>query len=144
VQIEGIPNMANLNAVQIVENFFHEVWQQRNVEAIDRYVAEDFVITSDGVDIVSRAQFKAWVSGFLQRINDFHFEVIESFQNAEGTRVASRWRVTGKNNGVLGSTADQQPICFTGTAIWAVSPEGKLLHNWVERSDLGTGAETTV
>ena len=126
--------MANSNAVQIVEDFFHEVWQQQNIDEIDRYVAEDFVITSDGVDIVSRPQFKAWVAGFLQRINDFNFEVIESFQNAEGTRVASRWRVTGKNNGILGSIADQQPISFTGTAIWAVSPEGKLLHNWVERS----------
>lgn len=126
--------MPNINAVQIVEDFFHEVWQQQNIEAIDRYVAEDFVITSDGVDIVSRYQFKSWVAGFLQRINDFHFEVIESFQNAEGTRVASRWRVTGRNNGVLGSVADQQPISFTGTAIWTVNPEGKLLHNWVERS----------
>jgi hypothetical protein len=126
--------MAYINAVQIVEDFFHEVWQQQNIEAIDRYVAEDFVITSDGVDIVSRSQFKAWVAGFLQRINDFNFEVIESFQNAEGTRVASRWRVTGNNNGVLGSVPDQQPISFTGTAVWAVSPEGKLLHNWVERS----------
>jgi predicted ester cyclase len=126
--------MANDNAVQIVENFFHEVWKMQDIEAIDRYVAEDFVITSDGVDIVSREQFKAWVAGFLQRITDFDFEIIESFQNAEGTRVASRWRVSGKNNGVLGSVADQQPIRFTGTAIWEVSPEGRLLHNWVERS----------
>lgn len=126
--------MADLNAVKIVEDFFHEVWQKQNVEAIDRFVAEDFVITSDGVDIISRVKFKAWVASFLQRISNFDFEVIESFQNAEGTRVASRWRVTGKNNGVLGSIADQQPISFTGSAIWAVSPEGKLLHNWVERS----------
>ncbi|HZV62008.1 MAG TPA: nuclear transport factor 2 family protein [Methylophilaceae bacterium] len=126
--------MAYINAVQIVEDFFHEVWQQQNIEAIDRYVSEDFVITSDGVDIVSRPKFKSWVASFLQRINDFDFEVIESFQNAEGTRVASRWRVNGKNNGVLGSIPDQQPISFTGTAVWAVSPDGKLLHNWVERS----------
>jgi hypothetical protein len=126
--------MKQVNAVQIVEDFFHEVWQQQDIAAVDRYVAEDFVITSDGVDIVSRERFKTRVAGFLHRINDFNFEVIESFQNAEGTRVASRWRVTGKNNGVLGSIADQQPISFTGTAIWAVSPEGKLLHNWVERS----------
>jgi steroid delta-isomerase-like uncharacterized protein len=126
--------MTDLNAVKIVEDFFHEVWQKQNIEAIDRFVAEDFVITSDEVDIVSREKFKAWVAGFLQRIDDFNFEVIESFQNAEGTRVASRWRVTGKNNGVLGSVADQQLISFTGTAVWAVSPEGKLLHNWVERS----------
>ena len=25
-------------------------------------------------------------------------------------------------------------IEFTGTAVWAVDADGKLLHNWVERS----------
>lgn len=126
--------MAKVNAVQIVEDFFTAVWQQQDVEAVDRFVVEDFVITTDGVDIVSREKFKQWVTGFLQRIDDFHFEIIESFQNEEGTRVASRWRVSGKNNGVLGSVPDQQPISFTGTAVWALNAEGKLLHNWVERS----------
>ena len=48
--------------------------------------------------------------------------------------MASRWKVTGKNNGLLGSVKDQAPISFTGTAIWALNAEGKLLHNWVERS----------
>jgi hypothetical protein len=30
--------------------------------------------------------------------------------------------------------ADQRPIDFTGTAVWAVREDGKLLRNWVERS----------
>ena len=126
--------MGTLNAVQIVEDFFHDVWQHQDIEAADRYVVEDFVITSDSTDIVSRQEFKRWIAGFLQRIDDFNFEVIESFQNEQGTRVASRWRVTGKNNGILGSVPDRQPISFTGTAIWELNAEGKLLHNWVERS----------
>lgn len=126
--------MGTLNAVQIVEDFFRDVWQQQDIEAADRYVVEDFIITSDSTDIVSRQEFKRWIAGFLQRIDDFNFEVIESFQNEQGTRVASRWRVTGKNNGVLGSVPDRQPISFTGTAIWELNAEGKLLHNWVERS----------
>lgn len=126
--------MGTLNAVQIVEDFFRDVWQQQDIEAADRYVVEDFIITSDSTDIVSRQEFKRWIAGFLQRIDDFNFEVIESFQNEQGTRVASRWRVTGKNNGILGSVPDRQPISFTGTAIWELNAEGKLLHNWVERS----------
>ena len=126
--------MAKIDAVRIVEDFWKYVWQSRNAEAIDRFVVEDFVITSDGVEIRSREKFKEWVAGFLEKINDFNFEVIETFQNEEGSRVASRWKVTGKNNGLLGSVKDQAPISFTGTAIWALNAEGKLLHNWVERS----------
>ncbi len=89
---------------------------------------------SDGIEIQSREKFKEWVAGFFEKINDFDFKVIETFQNEEGTRVASRWKVTGKNNGLLGSVKDQSPISFTGTAIWALNTEGTLLHNWVERS----------
>jgi hypothetical protein len=85
-------------------------------------------------NIVSKAKFKEWASAFIEKINDLRFEVLETFQKEDGTRVASRWRITGKNNGLLGTPADQKPISFTGTAIWAVREDGKLCHNWVERS----------
>jgi hypothetical protein len=37
--------------------------------------------------------------------------------------------------------ADQRPIDFTGTAVWAVREDGKLLHNWVERSSLSCSGD---
>jgi hypothetical protein len=40
----------------------------------------------------------------------------------------------GKSDGVLGTVPDQKPIAFTGTAVWGVREDGKLLHNRVERS----------
>lgn len=55
-------------------------------------------------------------------------------KNADGSFVASRWRITGKNNGLLDTPADQRPVSFSGTAVWAVGADGKLYHNWVERS----------
>ncbi len=48
--------------------------------------------------------------------------------------MASRWIVRGRNNGLLGTEPDGQPISFTGTAVWAVREDGKLQHNWVERA----------
>lgn len=123
-----------MNSVKIVEEFWEAVWEARNPEAVRRFVVDDFVITSGGVDIAGKERFIAWVKQFLAKITDLHFEAIETFQNADGSRVASRWKVTGKNNGVLGTEPDQQPISFTGTAIWAIREDGKLLHNWVERS----------
>ena len=78
--------------------------------------------------------FKEWAAQFMGKITDLEFEAVETFQNEDGSRVASRWRITGKNNGMLGTAADQRPITLTGTAVWAVREDGKLLHNWVERS----------
>jgi hypothetical protein len=128
--------MGKRNSVEVVENFWRQVWQARNPNAVDELVAEDFAITSGGVVIRSRAEFKKWVAAFLASINDFRFEVIETFQNETGDRVASRWRVTGKNNGFMGSEPCQSPIDMTGTAVWHVREDGLLQHNWVERSAL--------
>lgn len=122
-------------AVDIVHRFWSEVWQQpHNIDAIDDMVTEDFVITTGGVDIHGREQFKAWVRSFHDLIADIEVVPVESFQNADGSRVASRWELTGRNNGFAGTSPDGRPVHMTGTAVWSVRPDGKLAHNWVERN----------
>src|SRR5580692_1096798 len=120
--------MSVLNAVQIVESFWADVWVARNPEAVDRYVVDDFVITSAGEEIRSRDAFGQWIRAFQARVAGLEFEIIESFQNAEGNRVASRWRVRGRNNAFLGLPPDQRRLEMTGTAVWALRADGKLLH----------------
>ena len=126
--------MIKLDGAGIVEAFWAAVWQGQDFDAIDRFCVEDFIITSGGIDVISRASFKAWAHQFNQLITGLKFDVIESFQNADGSRVASRWRVSGRNNGMFGLPADQREISFTGTAIWKIREDGKLMHNWVERA----------
>ena len=126
--------MNTKRSIDVVNHFWHEVWQSRNPDAVDNLVAEDFTITSGGVDIHSRSEFKRWVAAFLSKISDFEFHIIETFQNESGDRVASRWRITGKNNGFLGTEPCQSPIDMNGTAVWHVREDGLLQHNWVERS----------
>jgi hypothetical protein len=104
--------------------------------AVERFVTEDFVITSGGVDTVGRAEFKKWIAALLDRVEGLRVQVTESFQNADGSRVASRWVLTGRNNGFAGTEAAGQPIEMSGTAVWAVTPDGRLAHNWVERAAL--------
>lgn len=128
--------MAKNNAVHIVERFWREVWQRKNPDAADHIVAEDFAITSGGVLIGPRDTFKAWVAAFLRSINDFNFEVVEMFANDTGDRVVTRWIVTGRNNGFMGSEPCQTPIRMTGTAVIHVRQDGLLQHNWVERNAL--------
>ncbi|MDL2398937.1 ester cyclase [Rhizobium mayense] len=128
--------MANHDPVATVENFWRQVWQSKNPDAIDDLVADDFGVTSGGVEIRSREKFKSWVAAFLSKIDDFEFEVLEIFQNMSGDRVVTRWRVTGKNNGFMGLPACGSPIDMTGTAVIHVREDGLLQHNWVERNAL--------
>lgn len=122
------------NSVELVEAFWSSVWKARNPDAVDDFVSEDFVITTGGERVEGRENFKAWIATFLDLVHDLEFEVVETFQNHDGSRVASRWWVHGKNNGVLGTTPDRRPISFSGTAVWAVGDDGRLVHNWVERA----------
>ena len=126
--------MPVLNAVQIVESFWADVWVARNPEVVDRHVVDDLVITSAGKRFGQGMPSGNGYASFRREFAGLEFEVIESFQNAEGNRVASRWRVRGHDNGFLGLPSDQRPLEMTGTAVWAVSADGKLLHNWVDRS----------
>jgi steroid delta-isomerase-like uncharacterized protein len=126
--------MPSASSAEIVESFWNAVWNGHNPEAIDEYVVDDFVITNAGERIEGRENFKAWVRALLQQVHDLELEVVETFQNHDGSRVASRWKVHGRNNGVLGTKPDGQPISFSGTAVWEVREDGKLLHNHVERA----------
>ncbi|WP_445170097.1 ester cyclase [Mycolicibacterium sp. Dal123E01] len=117
-----------------VHAFWEAVWNAHDPSAADEFVVEDFVIVTGGETIVGRENFKAWIAGLLSVIDALHLTVSESFQNQDGSRVASRWVLTGKNNGIFGTPANREDIEITGTAVWAVREDGKLLTNWVERS----------
>lgn len=126
---------AKQSSVEIVERFFKEVWAApQNPDAIDHMVAEDVVITSGGNDIVSREAFKSWVRALYAVVEDMNFEILEIFQNQSGSRVACRWRLTGRNRGLMGTEPNGAPIDMVGTAIWEVGEDGLLRHNWVERN----------
>jgi limonene-1,2-epoxide hydrolase len=123
------------NSVEIVEHFWREVWQRpHNPEAIQDLVSEDFILTSGGNDIVGRDNFSTWAKGFQAQVHDFEFHIVETFQNADGSRVTSRWKVTGRNNGMMGTESNGLPFEMTGTAVWEVGEDGLLRHNWVERN----------
>jgi len=121
-------------SIALVETFWDEVWAACNPAAIDRFVTEDFAITTAGVDVAGSEEFEAWVARFQSTIAELKWETIETFSNSDGSRVASRFRVTGRNNGMFGLPADGKPVAFTGNAILAVTPTGKLTRSWVERS----------
>ncbi|SNS34584.1 nuclear transport factor 2 family protein [Actinacidiphila glaucinigra] len=97
-----------------MSSLWQEVWNAHDPPKIGDFVTEDFVL--------------------LGQVQDLRLEVVGSFQNEDGSRVASRWVAHGRSNGLLGTEPDGRPVCFSGTAVWAVREDGGLRHAWVERS----------
>ena len=124
------------HAVRLAEEFLARVWgPSHDLSAIDELMTEDYTIDSAGQVVRGRADFKAWVAGFHLRLEGARNEVLDTFASADGSRVVSRWRCTGLNNGVFGVAPDRRPVAFTGIAIWTVR-DGRLASCVIERSAL--------
>jgi len=118
----------------LVQQFWENVWNPPyDLELVDKLVAEDFVLTSAGKDVEGRAEFKKWIEGVQAKVADIRLENLDTFPSEDGSKVTSRWKATGKNQGLFDSDPDGRPVEFTGIAIWEVE-DGKLTHNWVERA----------
>jgi len=86
-----------------------------------------------GQEITGNENTKNWVKQFLDHVDDLHVDTIETFQDEDGTRVTSRWVLTGSNTGILGTEPNGKPIALTGTAVWTIE-DGKLQRGWVEQA----------
>jgi hypothetical protein len=84
-----------------------QVWNPPyDLDTIDRLCTEDFVITNAGTDIVGQAAFKEWIKVFTSKIREPRLVSHDMFSSVDGTRVVSRWTVTGFNRGMFGTPAD--------------------------------------
>src|SRR5258708_6200096 len=106
-----------MRSTEIVNAFWDDVWSAHDPDALDRLVADDVVIEAGGREIAGKDDIKDWVKQFLDHVNDLHVDTIEAFGTDDGSRVTSRWVLTGTNNGVLGTEPNGKPVAMTGTAI---------------------------
>lgn len=123
-------------AVALANEFLTRVWgPTHEIDAIDELMTEDYRIWSGGALVEGRAAFKDWVRQFQRLYANAHTEIRETFANAAGDRVVSRWFNTGLNNGMFGLATDGRLVTFSGIAIWRVE-NGRLAECWVERATL--------
>ncbi|MGD7653612.1 MAG: redoxin domain-containing protein [Verrucomicrobiales bacterium] len=123
------------DARHLLLQFWENTWSPPyDLGLIDRHFAEDFILTSAGRDIAGRPAFREWVRQSLAASRGLRMKNLECFENADGTRVVSRWSVRADGGAVPDShSAHDQPFQFTGIALWAFE-DSKFTHNWVERS----------
>ncbi|AFM17016.1 SnoaL-like polyketide cyclase [Mycolicibacterium chubuense NBB4] len=125
-----------MSSTKLVAAFWDDVWNAHAADAVGQFVADDIVAEAGGQEIAGISNVRDWVQQFLDHVNELHVDVLETFQNEDGTRVTSRLLLTGTNNGILGTEANGKPIAVTGCAVWAVD-KGKVQHGWVEQASFG-------
>ena len=125
--------MAALSAGEIMQRWFEEVWNQRNPEAIRRYLAPSCIARNageGGADLVGPEAFCGFHSRILSGFSRPHFtlhEVIES-----GSLAAGRWTVTLTHDGEgLGVAPTGQRMTLSGMSMLRAEA-GQVVECWDE------------
>ena len=114
-----------------------EVWNQQNLDAVDKLIAADFVHHDSQSPLGVRGveAYKHFVKHYLSAFPDCHFTVED--QIAEGSMVATRWTVSGTHNGTLGNIpATGRRMSVTGIS-WSRVENGKFVESWTNWDTLG-------
>lgn len=123
---------------QLVRRFYEEAINQRDLDAVDRLLGEDF--THDG-ELRGREGQRQAVAMFLGGFSDLRNEVLMIL--AEGELVAAHQRWSGTHDGdFAGIAATGRKVEFTSTAILRIA-DGEIAAAWDEVDILGLTQQLT-
>jgi steroid delta-isomerase-like uncharacterized protein len=122
----------------IVRRFYEEVFNQRNVDAIDELVQPEF-LNHDPTPVASRdpESMKQFIHIITQAFPDHHHAIEDLI--AEGDKVVMRCTLTATHQGQFPGFLEMPPtgksICQRQIHILRVQ-DGKVAEHWVVRDDL--------
>lgn len=120
----------------LVRRFYAEAVNDRDLDAVDRLLTEDF--THDG-EQRGRAGQREAVAVFLAGFSDLHNEILLIL--AEDDLVAAHQRWTGTHDGpFLGAAPTGRRVTFTSTAVLRVR-DGLIAEAWDEVDVAGLQAQ---
>ena len=114
----------------LVERAFDVIFNQRRLDAIDEFYAEDFVQRSPYVGHGGRADLKTWLTDILASIPDLAHKTTRVIST--GNQVVVFATVTGtfeRDVPDYGIKAELQKVTF-GTAHWLEVRDGKIVSHW--------------
>lgn len=121
-----------------MRRFYEEVFNQKNLAAIDDFVAPDFVNRSAAqLGLVSGdlEHVKQFVGVVMQAFPDLHYTVEDMV--AEGDKVVTRLTLSGTQRGTfMGIPATGKHTTISDIEIFRIT-NGKAVENWVQADFLG-------
>ena len=115
----------------VIRRFFAEVWNEKNIDAIDELIADDQVDHSLPPGLpAGRDGVKAFVGMYLSAFPDTKMTIED--QIAVGDKVVTRWTANGTHTGeLMGIPATGKQVTVTGIDINRVSG-GVSVEHWTE------------
>lgn len=113
----------------VVREWFEQVWNQRQPDAIDRLLSSNATVHGlAGSPIAGAAAFKPVHQTFCDSFPELNIEVVQSI--VDGDRAAVVCHVTGRHGGdALGGKATGKPVDFWGMSAVRVE-NGVIVEGW--------------
>ncbi|MDQ4076676.1 MAG: ester cyclase [Chloroflexota bacterium] len=121
----------------IVRRYAEEVWNQGAIDAVDRYIAGDYVRHDPGLptEVHGPEGIERLVPMYRSAFPDIHFTAADIL--AEGDRVVVRWDVRGTHQGdLMGIPPTGREVRLTAIEIFRLA-NGKIAEQWVLVDNLG-------
>lgn len=119
----------------LVQRFWEEVFNKKNLAAIDELCAANFTYHDMAGAHQGTAVVKDYLSAYLTAFPDQHVTIEDMI--AEGDRVVTRWTVRGTHQGpFMDSASTGKQVTVTGIDVTRVV-NGKALEDWDTFDTLG-------
>ncbi|KKK82902.1 hypothetical protein LCGC14_2798740 [marine sediment metagenome] len=121
----------------IARRFVEEGWNNRNLDAIDELVHEDYIDHDPGNPYrdEGREGLKKLISMYQDAFADSEWTIDDLF--AEGDRVVMRWTARGTHRGeLMGIPASGRQVTVTGINIDRTA-DGKIVEAWANWDMVG-------
>jgi len=119
----------------LARRLFEEVWNSKNLAALDELVAPNFVFHNSVQTLYGPEGFKQFATTFHTAFPEAHFTIEDVI--GEGDTVALRWTARGTHKGeLLGIPPTGKQVTVSGITVTLVS-DGKSVESWGEFDALG-------
>ena len=125
------------DAKKVSRRIFEEVWNGKDIAAIDELMAADYVHHDPQSPQFSggREGYKQLVEYYLKAFPDSHFTIDQEIQ--EGNTAVTRWTVRGTHRGDLPTMpATGKTFFVTGITVGRLQ-DGKFVESWNNWDALG-------
>jgi predicted ester cyclase len=116
----------------VLEHWFEEVWNKRNLEAIDKLWVPEKIVhglpNTHGGQVETKAAFKTFHTNFCSAFPDLRIRVEDTV--TEGDKTVARVVVTGTHTGQgLRVAPTGKPVRFAGICM-ARFKDGHVIESW--------------
>ena len=121
----------------IIRRYAEQVWNSGNAEAIDTFIAADYVQHDPGIPMQIRGPegIRQLFAVYRTAFPDIDFSA--DLMMADGDMVAVVWQMTGAHKGeLMGIPATGKPVAIKATEIYRLANR-KIAEQWVAVDNLG-------